>query len=158
MVWRECLRAMHDRLLTRSEDSIDSSILTRPFLSLLHVADGQHELNDNWRIRSIAAKAQQLTMTDLSPWCCCSSSSSSSDVVVPYHTIVHEFQYDRLRSHGVSYLQPCGHPWAALVVFDAVLVKIKLYDDVHYLTDVHHHHRHRRYDVLDIVYLFRWRR
>ncbi len=40
----------------------------------------------------------------------------------PFQLVRHEFASPAFVKHCRSYLEPCGHPWAALVLFDAVLV------------------------------------
>jgi len=38
------------------------------------------------------------------------------------HLVKHDFNYKSIEKHCKSFLKPCGHPWAALVYFDALLV------------------------------------
>ena len=39
-------------------------------------------------------------------------------------TVRHDFQNELLHRVKRSYLKPCAHPWAALVLFDSLLVSI----------------------------------
>ena len=68
---------------------------------LLHIADGLLEFEHNWRIQSVL----QLTGR-------------------PCTLVKHEFSYAAIEKHAVSYLRREGHPWAALCLFDGVLVCI----------------------------------
>jgi hypothetical protein len=38
----------------------------------------------------------------------------------------HDFQTQLVHRRKRSYLKPCAHPWAALVLFDSVLVRVPL--------------------------------
>ena len=41
---------------------------------------------------------------------------------IPLYTVIHDNKYDYLAHRTRSYMEPCGHPWAALVLFDSLLV------------------------------------
>eukprot|EP01034_Spumella_vulgaris_P022051 gene22051-28146_t len=66
---------------------------------LMYVADGMHEYSDSWRLNAVVRETE-----------------------CPFQLVRHNFSDDNFRKHCRSYLEPCGHPWAALVLFDAVLV------------------------------------
>ena len=68
----------------------------------LYVGDGRKEFQGSWRLQTVVQR-------------------SGSPVLV----MAHDFQTEALAKLRRSRrLQPCGHPWAALVGFDAVLVAI----------------------------------
>lgn len=41
-----------------------------------------------------------------------------------YYAVRHDFQNALLHQVKRSYLKPCAHPWAALVLFDSLLVQM----------------------------------
>ncbi|CAE7585331.1 murL [Symbiodinium natans] len=68
----------------------------------LYVGDGQQEFQESWRLQAVVQR------------------SGSSALVMS-----HDFQNEALlKLRKSKKLRPCGHPWAALVGFDAVLVAI----------------------------------
>ncbi|CAE7795844.1 murL [Symbiodinium sp. CCMP2592] len=68
-----------------------------------YVGDGRKEFQGSWRLQTVVER-------------------SGSPVLV----MAHDFQTEALAKlrRSKRRLQPCGHPWAALVGFDAVLVAI----------------------------------
>jgi hypothetical protein len=67
---------------------------------LMYVSDGLYEYHGNWRLPEIVRK-------------------TGNEVIVIKHIFVDETFIQLSR----SYLEPCGHPWAGVVLFDALLVK-----------------------------------
>lgn len=67
--------------------------------SLLYVADGPTEYEESWRIQQLLRQTAR-----------------------PFTVIKHMFHYESIEQYAVSYLKREGHPWAALVMFDALLV------------------------------------
>eukprot|EP01038_Epipyxis_sp_PR26KG_P009134 gene9134-12320_t len=68
---------------------------------LVYVADGLFEYQNNWRLSSIV----NLTQSE-------------------FALVRHDFYCPSFVKYARSYLKPCGHPWAALVLFDSVLVAV----------------------------------
>ena len=66
---------------------------------LMYSADGLFEYEASWRLQKIVEVSEK----DL-------------------HIMRHEIQSPTFEKHARSFLYPCGHPWAALVIFDALLV------------------------------------
>jgi hypothetical protein len=75
--------------------------------SLLYVADGLYEYEGNWRLQAICDRILALNTTDI---------STSINIVR------HVFVTEEFEKYAKSYYKPAGHPWAALVLFDSVLV------------------------------------
>jgi len=68
-------------------------------INLLYVADGLQEYHHHRRLQRIIA------LTGAS-----------------CRVVQHDFQNELIHRHRKSYLKPCAHPWAALVLFDSLLV------------------------------------
>jgi len=66
---------------------------------LLYVADGLTEFEESWRLKAVCSEAGGRL-----------------------HLVRHVIQNENFQRTAKSFLVPCGHPWAALVLFDAVLV------------------------------------
>lgn len=66
---------------------------------LLHVADGLYEFEDNWRLQTVLKTTER-----------------------PYTVLKHDFKYSEIAKYASSTLRREGHPWAALCLFDALLV------------------------------------
>jgi hypothetical protein len=66
---------------------------------LVYVADGLSEYESHRRLSKIVALTES-----------------------PVQLVKHDFAYEEIEEHAKSYCIPCGHPWAALVMFDNVLV------------------------------------
>ena len=84
--------------------------------ALLYVCDGAGEYHASWRLRGLV---RQMAAEDAE------SSAPSSDgegLGSEPHLVQHVFANATFEQHARSYLRPCGHPWAALVLFDAALV------------------------------------
>jgi hypothetical protein len=71
---------------------------------LLYVCDGLYEYEGNWRLQKIVD-----TMSEI-------RSDQTKSIVR------HDFNDRNFQRYSRSFLHPCGHPWAALVLFDSVLV------------------------------------
>ena len=67
----------------------------------------------------------------------------------------HEFSSDVFERYAKSYYHPCGHPWAALVLFDAVLVTITnihthIHIHIHIYISIHSHTYEQTYEYTHI--------
>lgn len=74
----------------------------------VYVSDGPLEFALNWRLPAIV-EAMRVAEA---------RGEDAAAVVVVKHVFVDE----AFRRLSRSYLEPCGHPWAAVVLFDALLV------------------------------------
>lgn len=88
---------------------------------LFYASDGDEELLKNWRLHTIGSIANNSSKNpyNIGQWC---GDFEFSDALTLY-LAVHHFDYNCLVRIGRSSLTPCGHPWAALVLFDSVLVR-----------------------------------
>lgn len=84
----------------------------------VYVSDGPMEFALNWRLPAIvqAMRAAEARGED-------ATAAEDAAVVV---VVKHVFVDDNFRRLSRSYLEPCGHPWAAVVLFDALLVRLLL--------------------------------
>jgi hypothetical protein len=67
--------------------------------TLMYTADGFFEFQESWRLRYL-----------------------KDHMGGAFFQMRHEFKDDNWLQFSKSYMKPCGHPWAALVCFDAVLL------------------------------------
>lgn len=79
----------------------------------VYVSDGMFEFSLNYRLPAIIDTMASLTNNE-------SSKDANAAVIV----VKHEFIDENFRRLSRSYLEPCGHPWAAVVLFDTLLVRI----------------------------------
>jgi hypothetical protein len=96
--------------LTHQQQQQQQQESERPIeTSLLYVSDGFYEYESNTRLQELIS---------------CTS--------VPNMTLVkHHFHDSQFLKYSHAYLEPCGHPWAALVLFDASLIALlQGYDEV----------------------------
>jgi len=70
---------------------------------LTYVCDDEDEYNDSWRLKKVVRT-----------------------IGTNVHLVKHIFKNPLFEQHARSYLKPCGHPWAALVMFDSVLTCARL--------------------------------
>ena len=85
--------------------------------SLLYVADGLYEYEGNWRLQAICDKLLAL--------------NNNTSVRTSINIVRHVFVTEEFEKYAKSYYKPSGHPWAALVLFDSVLVSyLKGYQSV----------------------------
>eukprot|EP01041_Mallomonas_annulata_P012671 gene12671-26686_t len=82
-----------------SSTTTTTATTTAAATHLLYVSDGLNEFEDNWRLNAVCKTAN-----------------------CPLHIVKHVFHDEQFERTARSYLNPCGHPWAALVMFDALLV------------------------------------
>ncbi len=87
----------------------------KPEVSLLYVCDGYNEYDVNQRLQSLISTINLPTNNNTA-----TSDRDRSELVL----VKHNFNDDNYNKYSHSYYEPCGHPWAALVLFDAVLVSI----------------------------------
>jgi hypothetical protein len=80
--------------------TLDNELTRGRAVELMYVADGLSEFANSWRLNGI-----KNLLSDL-----------------PFHLVRHVFNDPKFERSARSFLQPTGHPWAALVIFDALLV------------------------------------
>ena len=78
---------------------------SQPCTHIAHVADGYSEYLNNSRISQVMKNMYSANI----------------------HVVIHEFNYEYIYNHKRSYISTCGHPWAALVLFDMLLVCIYIF-------------------------------
>ena len=83
--------------------------------TLMYVCDGAGEYGASWRLRGLVR--QMATAAAAAAAC-----AEEEGLVAEPHLVQHVFANPTFERHARSYLTPCGHPWAALVLFDAALV------------------------------------
>lgn len=79
----------------------------------VYVSDGPLEFALNWRLPAIV---QAMRVAE-------GRGDDAADVDAAVVVVKHVFVDDNFRRLSRSYLEPCGHPWAAVVLFDALLVR-----------------------------------
>ena len=97
VVWHLVKQQILQQRLNRTEHAHDTNHVED--ITLLYVADGLQEYHHHRRLQRIIA------LTGAS-----------------CRIVQHDFHYERIHRLRKSYLMPCAHPWAALVLFDALLV------------------------------------
>lgn len=90
-------------LFMKSAD-VDATGNTCPNPALLYVTDTRYEYESNSKLQKLVEIIQ------------------SHHIGTKLHIVRHNFHCDDFESYAKSFCKPCGHPWAALVLFDALLV------------------------------------
>lgn len=82
----------------------------------VYVSDGMFEFTVNWRLPALVTAMQEDNVGD---------SPSSSNISIEDHVILvkHVFVDENFKRLSRSYCEPCGHPWAAVVLFDTLIVR-----------------------------------
>ena len=76
--------------------------------TMIYIADQPLEFENNSLLRSLVQEIQR--------------ESPEIDLIL----LKHDFHCDNFEMYSKSYLKPTGHPWAALVLFDSLLVSIEV--------------------------------
>lgn len=124
---------MHICLCTCMIGGKDSLVVWQQILSqghipiLLYCCDTLYEYEANNRIQTLINLTSKSHNSD-------SQKGHNSDPSSPVYIIRHDFKCDVFDKYVLSYLYPCGHPWAALVLFDSLLVR-----DVYMLCNIYLH-------------------
>lgn len=80
----------------------------------VYVSDGMFEFSLNTRLPAIVQHMQSV----LFPNSLVTDESEASGLIL----VKHIFMDEEFRRLSRSYCEPCGHPWAAVVLFDSLLV------------------------------------
>lgn len=94
----------------------------------VYVSDGPMEFALNWRLPAIvqAMRAAEARGEDAAAAATEDAAAAAAEDAAVVVVVKHVFVDDNFRRLSRSYLEPCGHPWAAVVLFDALLVRLLL--------------------------------
>lgn len=95
-------------------------------VELVYVADGLDEFESSWRLRGILSELPDHTCHVGIPHASTCQTNSSNTVLLPPPLLLkvkHVFADPMFERTARSFLAPTGHPWAALVMFDSLLVR-----------------------------------